>query len=109
MTGTDAPGTRPTSSLWTWKAAAHRTATTGPSWRSRSSRLPPASRPSPRRTPLWSTRAAPSPPWPWIAPGLTNDVLSHARLLTAIEPELANCISGRWLVGHNIGVDRRLR
>ncbi|WP_018253025.1 3'-5' exonuclease [Salinispora mooreana] len=50
----------------------------------------------------------PIPVRPWIPPGLSNDVLSHARPLTAIEPELADRISGRWLVGHNIGVDWRL-
>jgi DNA polymerase-3 subunit epsilon/exodeoxyribonuclease X len=44
----------------------------------------------------------------WISPGLTNDVLRHARPLAAIEPELARRIDGRWLVGHNIGVDWRL-
>ncbi|OJF10754.1 3'-5' exonuclease [Couchioplanes caeruleus] len=48
------------------------------------------------------------PARPWISPGLTNDVLSRARPLTAIEPELADRINGRWLVGHNIGVDWRL-
>lgn len=50
----------------------------------------------------------PVPARPWIAPGLTNDVLSRARPLTAIEPELADRITGRWLVGHNIAVDWRL-
>ncbi|MDM4721382.1 3'-5' exonuclease [Micromonospora sp. WMMA1363] len=50
----------------------------------------------------------PIPARAWIAPGLTNDVLSRARPLTAIEPELAGRITGRWLVGHNIGVDWRL-
>lgn len=44
----------------------------------------------------------------WISPGLTNDALRHAPPLADIAPELARRLDGRWLVGHNIGVDWRL-
>jgi DNA polymerase-3 subunit epsilon/exodeoxyribonuclease X len=45
---------------------------------------------------------------PWISPGLTNGVLQAAPPLAAVEPELARRINGKYLVGHNIGVDWRL-
>jgi DNA polymerase III epsilon subunit-like protein len=48
------------------------------------------------------------PPRRWISPGLTDDVLSTAPLLSAVEPLLAARINGTYLVGHNIGVDWRL-
>jgi DNA polymerase-3 subunit epsilon len=45
---------------------------------------------------------------PWISPGFTNDTLRNAPTVAEIEPELARRITGRILVGHNIGVDWRL-
>ncbi|MGH3678889.1 MAG: 3'-5' exonuclease [Natronosporangium sp.] len=45
---------------------------------------------------------------PWISPGLTNAALRDAPPLAAVEPELARRINGRYLVGHNVGVDWRL-
>lgn len=48
------------------------------------------------------------PQRPWISPGLTSAVLRDAPPLAEIEPELARRINGKYLVGHNIGVDWRL-
>ncbi len=45
---------------------------------------------------------------PWISPGLRNADLAQAPSLGEVEPELAARINGRYLVGHNIGVDWRL-
>jgi len=45
---------------------------------------------------------------PSISPGLTNDVLGAVPTLAEIEPDLAKRISGRYLLGYNIGVDWRL-
>lgn len=45
---------------------------------------------------------------PWISPGLTIAVLSAAPDPADVEPELARRLSGRIIVGHNIGVDWRL-
>jgi DNA polymerase III epsilon subunit-like protein len=44
----------------------------------------------------------------WISPGLTDALLGNAPPLAAVEPELAQRINGKYLVGHNIGVDWRL-
>ncbi|BCB88868.1 3'-5' exonuclease [Phytohabitans suffuscus] len=48
------------------------------------------------------------PQRPWISPGLTDAVLSEAPKLVEVEPELARRLNGKYLVGHNIGVDWRL-
>lgn len=45
---------------------------------------------------------------PWISPGLTDALLLRAPKLVDIEPELAGRLNGKYLVGHNIGVDWRL-
>jgi DNA polymerase III subunit epsilon len=50
----------------------------------------------------------PIPQRQWISPGLTDAVLSNAPTLAAIESELARRINGKYLVGHNVGVDWRL-
>lgn len=50
----------------------------------------------------------PIPQKPWISPGLTDAVLRDAPTLAAVEPELARRVNGKYLVGHNIGVDWRL-
>lgn len=44
----------------------------------------------------------------WISPGLTNNLLATAPQLTIVEPDLADRLNGKILVGHNIGVDWRL-
>jgi DNA polymerase-3 subunit epsilon len=48
------------------------------------------------------------PQRPWISPGLTDESLGNAPTIEAIEPELARWINGKYLVGHNVGVDWRL-
>jgi DNA polymerase III subunit epsilon len=48
------------------------------------------------------------PQRPWISPGLTDAVLRDAPTLAQVEPELARRINGKYLVGHNVGVDWRL-
>lgn len=48
------------------------------------------------------------PQRPWISPGLTDGVLRDAPTLAEVEPELARRINGKYLVGHNVGVDWRL-
>jgi len=50
----------------------------------------------------------PIPRRPWISPGLTSAVLATAPDPADVEPELARRINGRFIVGHNIGVDWRL-
>lgn len=50
----------------------------------------------------------PIPQRPWISPGLTNAVLRTAPTLAIVEPQLARRINGKYLIGHNIGVDWRL-
>jgi DNA polymerase III subunit epsilon len=52
--------------------------------------------------------ARPVPRRPWISPGLTNKVLARAPLLAEVEPEVADRLDGRVIVGHNITVDWRL-
>ena len=50
----------------------------------------------------------PIPQRPWISPGLTDAALRDAPTLATVEPELAQRINGKYLVGHNVGVDWRL-
>ncbi|MFC7273792.1 3'-5' exonuclease [Paractinoplanes rhizophilus] len=50
----------------------------------------------------------PIPRRPWISPGLTDGSLRTAPTIAAVEPGLADRIDGRYLVGHNVGVDWRL-
>ncbi|WP_433300934.1 3'-5' exonuclease [Actinoplanes sp. CA-030573] len=50
----------------------------------------------------------PMPRRPWISPGLTDDSLRTAPTIATVEPELAHRINGKYLVGHNVGVDWRL-
>ncbi|MFI7608738.1 exonuclease domain-containing protein [Micromonospora sp. NPDC049366] len=45
---------------------------------------------------------------PWVSPGLTHSVLRRAPLLDDVTRPLAERINGRYLVGHNVGVDWRL-
>jgi DNA polymerase III subunit epsilon len=45
---------------------------------------------------------------PWISPGLTNQDLRAAPPISDVEPELSRRMTGRILVGHNVGVDWRL-
>ena len=44
----------------------------------------------------------------WISPGLTDEVLREAPSPAQVGRELGERVSGRYLVGHNIGVDWRL-
>lgn len=44
----------------------------------------------------------------WISPGLTDDVLRQAPHPEQVGIELQDRLSGRYLVGHNVGVDWRL-
>jgi len=48
------------------------------------------------------------PRHPWLSPGLTNAVLATAPALADVEPQLAELVNGRWIVGHNVNVDWRL-
>jgi len=48
------------------------------------------------------------PQRPWLAPGLTDDLLATAPRLEQIAAKLAELIDGRWLLGHNVNVDWRL-
>ena len=50
----------------------------------------------------------PIPQRRWISPGLTNEALAGATSLHAIEPRLATELNGKYIVGHNVGVDWRL-
>ncbi|RSM73117.1 3'-5' exonuclease [Actinoplanes sp. ATCC 53533] len=50
----------------------------------------------------------PIPRRPWISPGLTDDALRTAPTIEAVSPEIVRRIRGKYLVGHNIGVDWRL-
>lgn len=50
----------------------------------------------------------PIPQRRWISPGLTNEALAGAPSLHAIEPKLAAALNGKYIVGHNVGVDWRL-
>lgn len=50
----------------------------------------------------------PIPRRPWISPGLTDEALRSAPTIARAELDLASRINGRYLVGHNIGVDWRL-
>jgi DNA polymerase III subunit epsilon len=50
----------------------------------------------------------PIPRRPWISPGLTDETLRTAPTIATVEPELARRINGKYLVGHNVGVDWRL-
>jgi DNA polymerase-3 subunit epsilon/exodeoxyribonuclease X len=50
----------------------------------------------------------PVPMRPWISPGLTDATLRAAPPIADLEPDLAARVNGRYLVGHNIGVDWRL-
>lgn len=44
----------------------------------------------------------------WISPGLTDEVLREAPSPAQVGRDLAERVSGSYLVGHNIGVDWRL-
>jgi DNA polymerase III subunit epsilon len=48
------------------------------------------------------------PRHPWLSPGLTNAVLATAPALADVEPQLAELVNRRWIVGHNVNVDWRL-
>jgi len=50
----------------------------------------------------------PIPRRPWISPGLIDETLRKAPTIADVEPELARRINGKYLVGHNVGVDWRL-
>ncbi|MDA0564878.1 3'-5' exonuclease [Streptomonospora sp. S1-112] len=50
----------------------------------------------------------PVPRRPWISPGLTDAVLREAPEPEAVAPELLRRLNGRFIVGHNVGVDWRL-
>jgi DNA polymerase III subunit epsilon len=45
---------------------------------------------------------------PWISPGLTNAVLAVAPDPAGVGHELASRINGRFIIGHNVGMDWRL-
>jgi DNA polymerase III subunit epsilon len=44
----------------------------------------------------------------WISPSLTTDVLAQAPSMDAVTLELTARLTGKVLVGHNVGVDWRL-
>ncbi|MDT3442924.1 MULTISPECIES: 3'-5' exonuclease [unclassified Pseudofrankia] len=50
----------------------------------------------------------PVPRRPWISPGINDETLRTAPPFDRIAAELAARIDGRWIVGHNVGVDWRL-
>jgi DNA polymerase-3 subunit epsilon/exodeoxyribonuclease X len=50
----------------------------------------------------------PIPQRPWISPGINDHLLRNAPPLPHIAANLTAVINGRWLVGHNVGVDWRL-
>ncbi|WP_076818145.1 3'-5' exonuclease [Pseudofrankia asymbiotica] len=50
----------------------------------------------------------PIPQRPWISPGINDQTLRVAPPLTRIASVLTAMINGRWIVGHNVGVDWRL-
>ncbi|TQN31162.1 DNA polymerase-3 subunit epsilon [Haloactinospora alba] len=50
----------------------------------------------------------PVPRRPWISPGLTDAALRDAPPPASVGPELARRLDGRYLLGHNVGVDWRL-
>jgi DNA polymerase-3 subunit epsilon/exodeoxyribonuclease X len=50
----------------------------------------------------------PIPSRPWISPGINDQTLSQALPLRHIATGLTVMINGRWIVGHNVGVDWRL-
>ncbi|MCK9923327.1 3'-5' exonuclease [Frankia sp. AgPm24] len=50
----------------------------------------------------------PIPQRPWISPGLTHEVLRTAPPLHQVAGHITGMLTGRWIVGHNIGVDWRL-
>lgn len=50
----------------------------------------------------------PVPHRPWISSGLTDAALLSASPMIDVEPQLASRINGKYLVGHNIGIDWRL-
>ncbi|MFL1427501.1 MULTISPECIES: 3'-5' exonuclease [unclassified Nocardiopsis] len=50
----------------------------------------------------------PVPRRPWISPGLNDDTLKAAPRPEQIDDALVTRLEGRYLVGHNIGVDNRL-
>jgi DNA polymerase III epsilon subunit-like protein len=50
----------------------------------------------------------PIPRRPWISPGLTDDSLRTAPTIATVEPDIAHRVNGKYLVGHNVGVDWRL-
>jgi DNA polymerase-3 subunit epsilon/exodeoxyribonuclease X len=50
----------------------------------------------------------PIPSRPWISPGIDDQTLSEAPPLHRIAADLTAMINGKWIVGHNVGVDWRL-
>lgn len=50
----------------------------------------------------------PIPRSPWISPGLTDAALAGAPALDQVLPELTARLTGKIIVGHNVGVDARL-
>ncbi|MEU4513099.1 3'-5' exonuclease [Nonomuraea wenchangensis] len=47
-------------------------------------------------------------PRPWISPGLAGDALAGAPTLDKVADTIAEKLTGKILVGHNVGVDWRL-
>ncbi|MFG1928798.1 3'-5' exonuclease [Cryptosporangium sp. NPDC048952] len=47
----------------------------------------------------------PVPRRPWISPGLTDTTLATAPRWNSIAGIVAGMLEGRWIVGHNVGVD----
>jgi DNA polymerase III epsilon subunit-like protein len=59
----------------------------------------------------WHSRVNPGrwiQPRPWISPGLAEDALADAPSLDSLRDTIAAKLHGRFLVGHNVGVDWRL-
>jgi DNA polymerase-3 subunit epsilon/exodeoxyribonuclease X len=59
----------------------------------------------------YTTMINPGRPIPrrrWISPGLSTDVLARAPGLNAVAPELTARLTGKVIVGHNVGVDWHL-
>jgi DNA polymerase-3 subunit epsilon len=50
----------------------------------------------------------PTPPRPWISPGINHQTLRTAPPLRQNAATLTALLDGRWIVGHNVTVDWRL-
>ncbi|TQS42798.1 3'-5' exonuclease [Cryptosporangium phraense] len=64
--------------------------------------------PAPNLAAAFSTLVNPDrsvPRRPWISPGLTDTTLAAAPRWSSTAGVVAGMLDGRWIVGHNVGVD----